>query len=183
MTNTINQLVNQINQTEKEIAVMDQKIHAIEMEKLNGIIAVAKEALIFNPIYENAFGQDEEYYDEEEYFTNDDGDFLNGTLVYFLVESYEEIEDANREICIEIFLLEDGSLKIFHTLTESQYCEDCEMTHGHSHRIIAEDQSLEGYDIWDISDNIEFELKSRASSLEDRKNERIAKLENLMIAQ
>jgi hypothetical protein len=183
MTNTINQLVTQINQTEMEIAVMNQQIFTIEMEKLNEIIAVAKQGLLFDPIYENAFGQDADYYDEEEYFRDDIEETLNGTLVYFSGEFYDETEDGDKEISTEVFLIEDGSLKVFHTFTETHYCEDCEMTHGHSHRIVAEDQSLERFDIGVIISKIEAKLRMRALYLEKRMNERKAKLEVLNQAQ
>ena len=179
MMNTINQLVNQINQTKKELMVMDKSIYEIEMDKLTKIIEVAKQGLHFQPIYENAFGQDADYYDEEEYFTNDEGETLNGTLVYFSGEFYDETEDGEREINTEIFLLEDGSLKVFHTFTELHYCEECEIVHGHSQRIVCENQSLDRFDIGVIINNITAKLRMRANYLEERKNERMEKLESL----
>ncbi|MFE8698285.1 hypothetical protein ACFYKT_18335 [Cytobacillus sp. FJAT-53684] len=183
MTNTINQLVIQINQTKKEIAVMDQNIYEIEMGKLIEIIKVAKQELLFEPVYETASGQDAGYYDEEEYFRNTGGEILNGTLVYFSGEFYEETEDGDSEISTEIFLFEDGSLKVFHTFTESHYCEDCEEVHVNSHRINCENQSLDRFDIGVIINNITANLKMKVSFLEEIKSERMAKLEGLKLAQ
>lgn len=183
MLNNINELVEQINQNKEEIAIMDKKIFAIEMYKLNEIIEVAKQGMLFDPIYETAFGEDADYYDEEQYFKNNDGEILNGTLVYFSGEAYEETEDGEIEISTEIFLIEDGSLMVFHTFTESLYCEDCEEVHVHSHRIACENQSLDRFDIGVIINNITGNLKMRASYLEGRKNERIEKLNDLQKAQ
>ena len=183
MMNTINQLVNQINQTKEVLEVMDSKILQIEMSKLNGIIEVAKQGLLFQPIYENAFGQESDYFDEEEYFKNDTGEVLKGILVYFSNEFYGETEDGDREINTEIFLVEDGSLKVFHTFIELYQCEECELTHGHSHRIVCENQALDGFDIGVIINNITVDLKMRASYLEERKKEQMAKLESLKKAQ
>lgn len=183
MLNTINELVNRINQTKEELAVMDEKIFDIEMDKLNKIIEVAKQGLIFKPIYETAFGEEVDYYDEEQYFRSDDGEILNGTLVYFSGEFFEETEEGPIEISTQIFLVEDGSLKVTHTFTESNYCEDCELMHVHSHRKICENQSLDRFDIGVIINNITADLKIRASFLEERKNERIAKLNELKKAQ
>lgn len=66
MIKNVIEAVNQTNQNKKELTVMDKNIFEIELEKLNEIIKLAKQGLLFQPIYENAFGLEADYYDKSE---------------------------------------------------------------------------------------------------------------------
>lgn len=175
MLNTAKELSTQIQITQKEIEAMNDKIFSIEMEKLQEIIDITMSALDFTPIYQ--VNND----DEESFFTNEKGDYLKGRLVYFSGDYYRETDGGDVEGSTEVFLLDDGSLKVFHTLTESYYCENCEEFHQESLRNECECQcqSLKGFHLGVIANNIVDSLREKQSYLAEFKNERIAKLQSL----
>ncbi|WP_071396609.1 hypothetical protein [Bacillus tuaregi] len=182
MLNITRELVSKIQSNEKELAIMDQEIFEIEKENLKEVIEYAKQGLPFVPIYEDSFEKDG-YLFEEEYFVRESGAILKGISVFKIEEFYEETEEVVRELNTELFLLEDGSFKAYHTTYESYYCEDCDSMHCHSHRVISDEQLINRNNIGSVIHNIVNMLKKRASFLEERKNERMSKLENLKMAQ
>lgn len=178
MKDTIIQLVNQINQTEKVVDLLEEDIFEIEMAKLGEIIELAMPVLQFTEIYEKASG-DEGFYDGEEFFLNENGKILKGLHIFSQIEGCREIEECERELETELFLLEDGNLQVFYTIYESQYCDECEVFHCKSLRGIAKEQDLSKFDIEVIINNIANVLKSRVSFLDGRKKERMEKLKSL----
>lgn len=129
MLNTAKELVSQIQLSQKEIEVLDDKIFTIEMERLQEIIDVVRDSFQYSPIIEVA---DEEM---EIYFTNEEGNLINGKLVYHSCDFYEDTDDCHIEAGTEIYLLKNGDLKVTRYLDKSYYCDDCEGEYSNLQRL------------------------------------------------
>ena len=199
MINTINELEIQMDQTEEEIKLINREIFEMEMKELNEIIAVVKNRLNYAGIYGisvikkdyfrevgsySPFATKKDFHWATDSYKDEEGFELKGALVYSFEGYYYDKGNLDIEERKEVFVLEDGSLKVFDSKIEIHLDEtETEPLEKYSYKDIADDQSLFRCDIGVIINNIIENLKLSASELDKRKNDRMARLAELKKAQ
>lgn len=184
MLNETKEIVGQIINSTKEIEAMENQISLISSEKLKEILEVAKHGLEFKGIYKSAYGHNINLDDVKEYYKDKRKKIPKGTLICSLIEDSERSKDGEWEVHSELFLMEDGSLKVFDTYYESKSCSDCNATHVRSFRNVGTNE-ISSFDVELIIQQVLIQLKKRQSTLEERKgtsNERLEKLRTIRIS-
>ncbi|RTR26282.1 hypothetical protein EKG37_21670 [Robertmurraya yapensis] len=128
--------------------------------KLAETVKEAKKSLLFPPIYEDAYGEGDECYDEGTFFQRQGKGLLCGKMVFYSGEFYDLTIDGDVDLCMEVFLTDEGELVKFYTIRESRYCQVCQETHSRLHRMVAKDQYLDDDEIDAIINNISVDLKT-----------------------
>lgn len=126
-------------------------------EVIDNLLLKAQKNLNFEPISKNAKGDDWDY-DDGEFYVGEDGEVVMGYSLYSSEVFHEEGLEGNVEIEKEIFLTEEGGLRVVYTVTEYDYCRSCEKVHCRLHRIIAKDQSLSAEEAEAVLNQLSFEL-------------------------
>jgi hypothetical protein len=108
--------MNQINEIEEVLKVSADKIN--ETEVLKRILDIAKVKLIFKPINKYEAVEGDSF--KREYFINGNGQIVKG-LIVFSEDISRELEELNGCLYKDVFLLEDGSLKIYKCYFETQW--------------------------------------------------------------
>ncbi|GAE37655.1 hypothetical protein [Halalkalibacter akibai] len=173
MLNTAKELVSQIQSSQKEIEAMNDKIFAIEMGRLHEIIDVARCSFQYSPIIEVL---DEEM---EIYFTNEEGNLLNGILIFHSCDFFEDTDDCNIEAGTQIYLLENGDLKVTRYIDKSYYCDDCEEDHSNFQRMDCNGLSLKEFDLELIAKRIIDLLSHQNVYLDKVKQKKHQKLQGI----
>lgn len=179
MKKTIDDIVKKVLEQENELDKIEEVVYENDMERLLEVTAIAKKGLKFEKIYEErtTYNNHNSWYDDEtSFFTNDEGKCMRGIEV-----AYETIEDnsdsyGGNEKKIQLFLIEDGSYKVFFEAKEYSNFQD---DSNHYSREIFKNQNLNQFDFDEIIDNIYHELERRMISLGDRTKTQKARLEKL----
>jgi hypothetical protein len=172
-------LLKNIQGTQMEVNNLKEQISNIGAEKLSQVINIALNGLEFKPIYENSYINDE-FEEEGECFSGITGEILKGVLVLSSIEDSEGTEVGEREEHKEIFLLDDGKLKMFDTVYEWNYCPDCDANHHTTQRVETDiDEDLCEYRNEVIINNILVKLTQTAEELERTKERLLGRIEKL----
>lgn len=131
MIDQVVKLVSKIQQSELELNLLEEENVSMGLEKLKQVFTVAKDGLKFEGIYKTAKGYKTPL-EEREFFCTTSGDILKGVLICSIDEEHTCIGNENNEDYREVYLLDDGSLKVYHTshkwLANQKYSKHHEVT-------------------------------------------------------
>ena len=151
--------IKRIEEIEKETERLNLQVKELQMERLNGILEVAKEKLKYAAIYKQkmvCFGS------EVKYFKDENGEYLKGVCLWDEGIKYEEDREFTYVELDELFLMEDGSLKVFKETIETE-------KFGNGEEVIYTRELIEGYDITNLY--IDGAIANIGDLLEDRIND------------
>lgn len=179
MIENIKKLINIIEEAESELTNIKNEINKLDMERLMKVINIAKRGLKFEKIYSKyvVYNNHSQWRDDEvDYFRGDDGKVLKGIKVADKsIEYNSEFTGGNKEED-ELFLMQDGSFKIFnHSGRWSNYQDES----SKYYRTVSNNQDITRFDFDEIVENIYKEIKYRISDLGDKSKTQINRLEKL----
>jgi hypothetical protein len=186
MIESIEKLVGQIQASEVELKSVEKEIEKIDDKRIKNMIEIAIKGMKFEKIYEDkkTYNDNGNYYysDEITYFKDEQGNYLKGVKICEKSLEYNTDSYGGNEKARELFLLQDGSLKVFYILKKWSNCQDGVNSYN---REFSEHQDITEFDVDKIIDNIEEILTDRLEKLGERskaQSKRLEKLQTLKIS-
>ncbi|MCM3623674.1 hypothetical protein M4D70_15680 [Brevibacillus borstelensis] len=131
MIDNVVKIVSEIQQAEIELNKLSEENNSKGMEKLRQVFENAKHGLKFEGIPKRIKGYFTTF-EEKEFFYRTSGDILKGVLLFSIDEEQTCIANEHNEEYREVYLLDDGSLKVYHTthkwLDDNKYSKHHEVT-------------------------------------------------------
>lgn len=179
MIEHIEKLISKIQANEKEIKSMKEDADKIDTNRLISVIEIARKGIKFEKIYENEITYNNWnscYSDEVTYFKDDQGKFLKGVKICEKSLKYNRDSYGGNKEERELFLLEDGSFRVFYLTGEWSNWQDGINNYS---REISKYQGITQFDTDEIIENIEKILARRLEELGERKKVQLMRLEKL----
>lgn len=172
-------LTEEVKRQKKEFEQIKNEVVLLDNERLKKVVEIAKEAIIFEKIFKEKikYNNSREWHsDEVKYFYDENGKALKGILVGEINLSYHRGNTGGERVDKELFLMEDGSWKVFIYEARWTYYADCSNEYK---RTIAENQDISMFDIDEIIKNIIEEVQNSLKYIVDEKNKQIERLKKL----
>lgn len=185
MTIEAKELVQKIQQANEEVVFLKREISEVEHEKLYEIVQYALKGLEFEGIHKSLAYYDEHSQTDSELFEDEHGNVLKGVKVLDFIEDGDVVDEIDWELCKEVFLISDGSLKTFDTIYLKKECSECDVIHLHLERQEASVDYESENKIEAIINNILDKLNSAYESSIRRKSrlsDRLDKLKEIRVS-
>lgn len=179
MLDQLTALVEEIEKQEKELEQIEKEVSLLDNKRLQKVVEIAKNGIIFEKILKEKikYNNNREWRsDKVKYFYDEKGNFLRGVLVAEINLFYKEDGTGGEQIDKELFLMEDGSWKVFTYKANWTYYADCPSKYE---RVIAENQDISVFDTDEIIKNIIEELQDSLKYFVNEKNKQLKRLEQL----
>jgi hypothetical protein len=179
MLDKLSIIVEEIKKQKKELEQIEKEVSLLDNKRLQKVVESAKEAIIFEKIFKEKieYNNSREWHsDSVEYFYDENGKALKGGLVGEINLSYHQGNTGGERVDKELFLMDDGSWKVFIYKARWTYYADCSNEYK---RTIAENQDISMFDIDEIIKNIIEEIQNSLKYIVDEKNKQIERLKKL----
>lgn len=165
--------IKRIEKIEEETERLNLQVRELQNKKLKTIIEVTKDKFEYSPIYKERLFI---YGNHFEYFKNKNGECVKGVCICTEVIKYDEDKYGTYIEQNELFLLEDGQLKVFKEIIQT---DDCINTQDVYTRELIENYDISEFYINDITENINILLEEKVIDLTTILNIEKDKLEYL----
>lgn len=123
--------------------------------QLEETIELAAKLYVFRAIVKEGYEVSElEHAKDCDYFEKADGTYLRGYCVHTTLNLIENTAEKGLSFSKEIYLMDNGTLQKFYTITETPFCDKCKKFHTYIHREFAEDQTLSDDELNEIEEFI-----------------------------
>lgn len=183
MIDKINELVNKINECEYELTNIEKEVVAIDIERLNKCAQVAIRGLKLDKIYSKLtiYNNCDNYIEDEYIYYKDKNDkYLKGKCVATKQLSYSRDYYRTSESCRELFIMDDGTFKVFYHTSRIVDHSDEKSTYE---RKLSNFQDITQFNFDGILENIIDGLNMRLISLGKRSKSQLERLEKLKKAE
>lgn len=149
MMDEIRRVVEKINECVAEISNNENILLEVDIDRLNKIVQVAINGLEFENIYRKQITYNNLKQDEEDYQKDENGKFLKGIKVDYIQVSYCEDINGDYSVQRQLYLMDDGSFKVFDFTDRSFNNGRCVYV-----GILSENQDVSQFDFGSIVKNI-----------------------------
>lgn len=179
MMEKVNELVKKINESETELGKIEKELLKCDMDRINKVAQVAVKGIKICRIYSKfvTYNDGINWSDDKySYFKDEEGKFQKGVLIVSEELSSNNSEDGtgNRSER-ELFLMADGTFKVFYKKEEWSSWED----NSEDSRIISKNQDVCQFDFDLILRNIIKELNGKLEKTLARRKTQSNRLERL----
>jgi hypothetical protein len=179
MLDKLSIIVEEIKKQKKELEQIEKEVLLLDSKRLQKVVEIAKEAIIFEKIFKEKieYNNSREWRsDSVEYFYDENGKPLKGVLVEEINLSYHRGSMGGERVDKELFLMEDGSWRVF--VYKARWTCHADFANKYE-RIIDKNQNIDIFDKDKIIQNIIEEVQESCKYFVEEKNKYLERLEKL----